>query len=48
MELKERSPFMHHWLNEEKEELKDFYCEKCEGPVWFRECERCGHMLDRS
>jgi len=48
MELKERSPYMFHWMNDEPDELKEYYCEKCQTPIWFRECEGCGNMLDRS
>lgn len=48
MFTKEDAPHMFYWLFEEKEVLKSHYCEKCEGPIFFRECERCGHPVDAS
>lgn len=48
MDFKEASPYMSYWENEEKDVLKEHYCAKCEGPLFFRECERCGHKVDAS
>lgn len=45
-DLKERSPYLYDYLYEEEERLKEHYCEKCQGPMFFRACERCGHSDD--
>jgi hypothetical protein len=45
-ELKERSPYMHYWIYEEKDVLKEIYCEKCGRSLRWRECDECGHKLD--
>lgn len=46
MNLKEEAPYMYYWEFEEKEFLKEYYCEKCSYPLTWRECRNCGHDLD--
>jgi predicted RNA-binding protein with PUA domain len=45
-ELKERSPFLYDYWYEEKDRLKEVYCEKCGMSLRWRECEHCGNKLD--
>lgn len=44
---KEDAPHMFYWLYEEKDVLKEVYCEKCSMPLRWRECDSCGHKLDQ-